>query len=258
MFWLNKSSRPETSQRLQNISEWLATGAGQYLLESEKRIINQELNYIFGYHAVELSVSSEFQLLADSQVSRNFRFSTSPENRQTSQLALDCFQWPVKPASLDLVLLHHLIETSDRPHRLLSEAGNTIIPGGKMIVVGFNPWSLYQLTRLFSSKARRRFQGIHCISSRRMKDWLTLLGFRVEKIHQSAYLFPLNRLMKKKRSDLLEKQCSRWFLPFGSFYIIVATRETPGMTPIKSSWKGMNQPLVHQPIAGSSRVRENH
>ncbi len=258
MFGLNKTSRPNMSKRLLNISDWLTTGAGQYLLESERQFIAQELNYIFGYHGVELSVCPESDLLAESQVSKHFRFSPCLTNSKSSDLILDGYQWPVKPASLDLVLLHHLIETSDRPHRLLSEASNTIIPGGKMIVVGFNPWSLYQLSRVFSVKARRRFHGTHHISSRRMKDWLTLLGFRVEKVHQGAYLFPFNRLLKKKRTEALEERCNRWCLPFGSFYIMVATRETPGMIPIKPSWKTLNQPMIHQPIPGSSRVREDH
>ncbi|WP_172806892.1 hypothetical protein [Endozoicomonas arenosclerae] len=242
--------------RLQALQNWMTSGAGEYVLRAERCHIEHELNFIFGYHAAELSVSPSADLLASSQVSRNFQF--HPLNTEpASSLLLDPYHWPVSPGSLDLVLLHHIVEVSDRPHRLLSEAGNTIIPGGKMLVVGFNPLSLCSLTRMVLPSYRRLFNGVQFISPNRMRDWLTLLGFSVEKVIHGAYLFPSNHPTKGLGSELVEQRCHNWMLPFGSFYIIVATREVAGMTPIKPSWSSVGQPLVGGPITGSSRVGEN-
>ncbi|WP_051786474.1 class I SAM-dependent methyltransferase [Endozoicomonas numazuensis] len=251
-----KSTRPEMPQRLQALQDWMTSGSGEFVLKTERSLIEHELNYIFGYHAVELSVSPTASLLSGSQVSRNFQFHplmTDP----SSSLLLDPYHWPVTPGSLDLVLLHHMVEVSDRPHRLLSEAGNTIIPGGKMVVVGFNPLSLCNVKRMLLPSYRKLFSGVQFISPSRMRDWLTLLGFSVEKVIHGAYLFPGNPSVKGMGAELVEQRCHNWTLPFGSFYIIVATREVAGMTPIKPSWSSVGQPLVGNPITGSSRVGDN-
>ncbi|WP_422137949.1 hypothetical protein [Endozoicomonas sp. ALC020] len=256
MQWFKKTTRPEMPQKLQALQGWMQSGAGEFVLETERCHIEHELKYIFGYHAVELSVSPTAALLSESQVSRNFQF--HPLNSEpTSSLLLDPYHWPIAPGSLDLVLLHHMVEVSDRPHRLLSEAGHTIIPGGKMMVVGFNPLSLCNIKRMILPGYRRLFSGVQFISPSRMKDWLTLLGFSVEKVIHGAYLFPSTHSAMGLKSELIEQRCRSWMLPFGSFYIIVATREVAGMTPIKPVWSSVGQSLVGKPITGSSRVGDN-
>ncbi|WP_252179958.1 methyltransferase domain-containing protein [Endozoicomonas sp. 4G] len=256
MEWFKKSTQSEMPQRLRALQEWMNSGAGEFLLQAERSHIEHELKYIFGYHAVELSVSPTVTLLSGSQVNRNFQFhplSTEP----APSLMMDLNHWPVAPGSLDLVLLHHMLEVSDRPHRLLSEAGHTIIPGGKMMVVGFNPLSLCNIKRVMFPGYRKLFSGVQFISPSRMRDWLTLLGFSVEKVLYGGYLLPSGPSAMGLKSELIEQRCRNWMLPFGSFYIIVATREVPGMTPVKPVWSSLRQPLVGNPITGSSRMGDN-
>lgn len=254
MRWFQKSTAPEVTDRLAQMQHWMTSGSGQSMLQMERQHIEHELNYIFGYHGIEMSVAPEANLLATSQVSRCFKLNPSPVEGTESQMISDLYHWPVSPGSLDLVLLHHIVEASDRPHRLLSEAANSIISGGKMIVVGFNPCSLVSLTGLLNPNYRKLFSGTHFISVSRMRDWLTLLGFKVESVNQGAYLYPLSRRLKGLSAELVEQRCSHWTLPFGGFYIMVATREVPGMTPIKQHWSPMGRSFVTNPVPGSSRV----
>jgi SAM-dependent methyltransferase len=256
MRWLKKSTKPELPERLAALQGWMRSGTGAHILNTERCQIEHELNYIFGYHSVEMSISPDRHLLANSQVSRNFRFHPVTDG-ELSSLMVDPNHWPVSPGSLDLVLLHHMIEISDRPHRLLSEAGHTIIPGGKMIIVGFNPASVISGARFILPSYRKLFSGIQLIGPARMRDWLTLLGFSVEKVFHGSYLLPSNHSSKGLGAELVEQRCNNWMLPFGGFYIMVATREVPGMIPVKPSWSAVGRPIVGNPITGSSRVGDN-
>ena len=262
MRWFKKPPGTGLENRLQTLHHWLDTGAADDLWQSERCHIEHELHFIFGYHACQMTIAPGTDLLDSCQISRRYLLEPARlegEDEDTdlslSRMIVDPYNWPICPGSLDLVLLHHILEFSDRPHRLLSEAGKTIIPGGKLMVVGFNPWSLASLSRWLLPSQRGAFQGSHFISPWRMKDWLTLLGFNVERIHHGAFLYPLNRLFKGLSGELVEQRCNHWMLPLGGYYIMLATRETHGITPIRRGWPEVSRRFVSNPIAGPSAGR---
>lgn len=262
MHCFKRAAKTTFNERLLTLHRWLQGGDGDYLLKIERAQLEQELNYIFGYHACQMTIAPGAGLLNSSQVSHSCILNPSlPLTRSLlkynnsdskSVIVTDPFHWPITPGSLDLVLLHHVVEFSDRPHRLLSEAARTTIPGGKLLVVGFNPKSLVNYWRWVSPRHRKLFQDSHLISSGRMRDWLTLLGFHVEKISYGAFMHPLDRHSKGLTRELVEQRCRQCNLPLGGFYLMVATRETPGMTPVRPSWPEVGRRFVNNPIAGAS------
>ena len=259
MRWFRKPPKTGLEHRLQLLQQWLGTGTGNYLWRSERNHIEHELHFIFGYHACQMTIDPQAGLLDNCQISRRFLLnpvkSAEPDKAGLSSMTVDPYNWPVCPGSLDLVLLHHVLEFSERPHRLLSEAANTIIPGGKLMIVGFNPWSLASLSRWVLPSHRKALRGTHFLSPVRMRDWLTLLGFNVERIHHGAYLFPLDRLFKGVSGELLEQRCKHWLLPLGGYYVMLATREVHGITPVKRSWPDVGRRLVPNPIVRPSAGR---
>ena len=262
MLWFKRAEKTSFNERLLALHRWLQSGEGDFLLKAERRQLEQELHYIFGYHACQMTIAPGAGLLDTSQVSHINLLNPSVALTRVvdeatcsdcdSPVITDPFHWPVSPGSLDLVLLHHVVEFSERPHRLLSEAARTIIPGGKLLVIGFNPKSLVNCWRWVSPKHRQLFQDSHLISSGRMRDWLTLLGFNVEKINYGAYMHPLDRHSRGLTRELVEQRCRQWNLPTGGFYMVVATRETPGMTPIRPAWPEVRRHFASRPIAGTS------
>ena len=259
MLWFKRTSKTSLHERLEAMHHWLHGEDGQSLLNSERRLIEQELNTVFGYHACQMTIAPGSDLLDQCQVSHTTLLSPSlsqsigkPSSDSESLVVTDPFHWPVCPGSLDLVLLHHVVECSDRPHRLLSEAARTIIPGGKLMLVGFNPKSLLSGLRWVSPKYRALFRDSHFIGAGRMRDWLTLLGFYVETTTYGSYLHPLDNHAKGLTKELAEQRCRQWQLPFGSFYLMVATQETPGITPVRSSWANVRKRFVPRPMAGAS------
>ena len=236
-------------ERLEKLQGWLQTDAGMALLDSQKLLLESELNTIFGYHAGQYSVLPETNLLETSPVRRQFTLTQQVLDKSPfTELVADPYFWPVAPGSLDLVLLHHTLDVVHSPHRLLSEAANTVIPNGKLIIIGFNPFSLAGVLRKIIPSHRRVMSEISYISPMRMRDWLKLLNFHIERVHFGGYLYPASSMMKGLRGEILEQRCDHWHLPLGGFYMMVATRDIPGITPIRRPWHSIPRPLVGQTI----------
>ena len=241
------------SERVAGLSDWLQSDAGKTLVNSERTLLEQELTTIFGFHAGQLSISWQEDLLATTRVRRQFILTGDPlQDAPRAQIHADPLYWPVAPGSLDLVLLQHTLEVADSPHRLLSEAANTIIPDGKLILFGFNPYSLGSLARHTVPGYRKELRDVHFLSAARLKDWLALLNFSVEKVIYGGYLYPMNLGI---RGDVVASRLEQGQWPLGSFYMMVATRETPGLTPIHKVWSDVRRRFVGQPHAGPSAGR---
>ncbi|WP_263079293.1 class I SAM-dependent methyltransferase [Endozoicomonas sp. Mp262] len=242
--------------RMIRLGRWLESPAGRPLIKAERRCIDFQLRTVFGYYACQTSPALHYNWLENSQTGHHFAVTPFKlECSGLSQMVCDPYFWPVEPGSLDLVLLHHTLDIAESPHRLLSEAASTIISNGKLLVVGFNPLSLSFIARWLIPERVRAFQGTRFISVRRLRDWLTLLGFRTEQVHYGAYTAPLDRLFKGISAEFIEQRCDHWRLPIGSFYSILATREDHGITPIQKAWPRVKNRLVGRPIARPSAGR---
>lgn len=252
-----KTARSSLTERLSKLGVWLQTDAGQGLLHNQELLLEHELNTIFGYHACQFSVFPGADLLASSAVRRQYMLTPVPlKHCPQSQLIANPYHWPMAPESLDLVFLHHTLDIADSPHRLLSEAANTVIPNGKIIIAGFNPFSIGNLSRWLIPSQRRLLRDARFIAPMRLRDWLKLLNFHVDRVHYGSYLYPMSPMMKGLRGEIVEQRCDHWHLPLGGFYMMVATRDTPGIIPLRKSWHTVPQPLVGQTIARPSGFQQ--
>lgn len=225
--------QPSNEQLLPLLEDWFNTEPGQSILTVERSLVDQALKNCFGYHLLQLSVSRELQLFDDCRVQSRHR--CHPLGDSDARCEFD--QLPLATDSLDAVILHHAHEFVSNPHGVLREMQRVIIPHGQLIVVGFNPWSLLGL---FSAVARRSRQSMwhnHLLSSRRMIDWLSLLGFRLNTIQYGFHRPPIKNhdlFARVLPSSLSSKAQS---LPFGCCYVISAVKEQAMITPTKTRWQ---------------------
>src|SRR3546814_364119 len=103
-------------------------------------------------------------------------------------LVADPENLPSDAQSVDLLVLPHILECSANPHRILREAERVLVPEGRIVISGFNPWSLWG--------ARERIPGLdpllpvpaHLqVSLARLKDWFKLLSFEVDRGRFGCY-----------------------------------------------------------------------
>jgi SAM-dependent methyltransferase len=102
---------------------------------------------IFGYNAVQLG-APEFDFLRANRMP--FRF-TGRQRRV--QVETDYTALPFAAASLDLVVLPHVLEFASNPHQVLREVERVLVPEGQVVIAGFNPLSLFGLRRRLAGEA---------------------------------------------------------------------------------------------------------
>ena len=113
---------------------------------------------------------------------------------------------PIASDSVDLVILMHHLSNTSEPHAVLREAFRILIPEGKLIIIDFNPMSLWGLRHFFQSWLERvPFKG-HYFTARRIDDWMRLLGFDQYRHYRIGYLPPLQKASITRHLTLAGKR----------------------------------------------------
>ncbi len=144
---------------------------------------------------------------------------------------------PVASDSIDTVLLPHTLDFSRNPHQLLREVERVLIPEGHVIIVGFNPWSLWGIWRLLRMRGKQVPWCGHFISAWRVHDWLSLLGFEIKAEQGVMFRPPLRHERMMQRLGFLERIGGRFWSPMSGAYVILAVKRVSRLTPIKPAWK---------------------
>ena len=241
-------SPTQISIALQN---WYATGVGDVVIEALKQRLDYWLPQLFGYYALQIGeISSRIDLLAGSRIKHQIHMDQSIDGADLrgSPEAL-----PFSEDSLDLVLLVHRLEFSDAPHRILREVDRTLIPEGHVVIVGFNPISLYGVSKaLFQWQNRMPWCG-RFYSIPRVRDWLSLLGFLTVDSYYLAFRPPVQRLGVQKRLAFFAR-IVEFVLPyFGGVYIVVAQKKLATLTPIRPRWRPRRRLLAGNLTEPSTR-----
>lgn len=244
------------------LEQWWEGPVGQALLAEEQPLIDESLRDIYGFHLMQLAVSRKIDLTAASTI--NHRFALSPAlgprreeaaNLYTGQADLE--RIPLGSETIDLAVLHHVLEFSQHPHQMLRETARVLIPRGYVVIVGFNPISWFGVFRqcglLFTRSAQWRH---HSLRLGRVIDWLRLLDFEPVRVSHGFYRWPIGHPKVMQGTRWIERMARATRLPMGGFYFILARKDVVCMTPIKPGWKKFN------PIEGlvgaqpSSRVAD--
>lgn len=229
---------------------WLDSAPGRMLLDTERLVMQAELQRCFGQHLVQYGLAADL-LSPDQSVLRNhwqLDLVGGPATIPTEET-----QWPFAPQSLDVVVLHHGLDFCLSPRSLLREASQAVRAGGHMLIFGFNPWSAWGFNHF---AGRGWFSEAGFVSPARLVDWLELLGFAVEKRIDGCYRPPLASQPWLDRLQRFEALGVRHQLPGGGFYFLMARRQMLGVTPRRQ--RGLAFPALNLPplVAGSRRAHK--
>jgi SAM-dependent methyltransferase len=233
------------------LTEWLQTPAGRYVLAWEQGHLDTAVADLFGFHALQLGLPELDALHANRMPHRWVGVDTiAPEAAPGSTGALavpraavalhcDFDALPFDSNSLDLVVLPHALELARDPHLALREVERVLVPEGRVVIVGFNPASLWGARQAFGrlrrglglGKKRELFLpgGGEFMRYRRLRDWLRLLSFEVEAGRFGCYLPPLRSQSWLARFEWAEHIGERWWPVFGAVYFVVAVKRVRGM-----------------------------
>ena len=222
-----------------SLHHWFDTPLGQFLLEREQRWLDANLSDIFGYHALQLGLP-ERDLMRESRIPTKlivdpaFDPAVGPSVASSTSIISAFEALPIAAESIDLCVLPHTLEFCAQPHEILREINRVMIPEGRIMIIGFNPWSLFGARRLFNTDAvpwNGRF-----VSLVQMKDWLSLLGFEVSAGNLTCYMPPLQSQAWIDRLRGVERVAQHWLGVTGAVYMLQAVKRVEGMRLIKPKW----------------------
>jgi SAM-dependent methyltransferase len=89
------------------------------------------------------------------------------------------YSLPLQSSSIDMIILPHLLEFDANRFQTMREVERVLKPEGLLVVLNFNPWSLWvRYQYVWDKKMADNWRG-HFISRSRILDWLKLLNFEV-------------------------------------------------------------------------------
>ncbi len=219
------------------LADFLTQPAGKYVLAWEQRQLDALVADIFGYHAMQLGLP-EVNALRENRMPLRFcasdrEIAPGELNGGHTEVAIVTHfeELPFASQSIDLVVMPHVLEFADEPHQVLREVDRVLVPEGQVVVTGFNPASLWgarqSLCRLGAAPFLPRAGQF--IGLPRIKDWLKLLSFEVNRGRFGCYV-PWVRTDKwLHRWAFLEKVGDRWWPVLGSVYMLTAIKRVRGM-----------------------------
>lgn len=146
---------------------------------------------------------------------------------------------PFAADSFDLVLLPYVLERSDDPGRVLSECYRVLQPEGYLLVLAFNPHSLFSLMRrwqLWRHNARWPWRQPF-LPAGQVRRLLSEQDFEVRAGRFFQYRLPLLPLRWQSHRQWLEFMGDRWWPTGANAYMLLAQRREPGWIPPALLWR---------------------
>ena len=220
------------------------------MLEWEQERYDELVADVFGYHALQLGLPQLAGLRANRMPHRWLALpdSAAPGLLRPEGLALyaHAVALPFAQASLDLVLLPHTLEYSPDPHAALREVARVLVPEGRVVISGINPWSLWGLRQRrgqwlerLGARGSLYWPGVQeLFSPWRLRDWLRLLSCEVESVSFGGYRPALRSSGWLQRWSWMDRIGPHGWPVLGAGYVMVAVKRVAGMRLLEPAWRG--------------------
>lgn len=241
----------------QDLRGWYNRPVGQLLLAQEREQLDNVLPTLFGYHIVQVGCLLGNDLLSGSRVLNKVLIDPD-KGGETLTPAVYGYPdaLPIASDSVDVVVLPHTLEFERDPHQILREVDRVLIPEGHVVVLGFNPWSLWGLWRLLFGRSGKAPWCGDFLSLTRTRDWMALLGFDV--VLERHYFFrpPMQASSVMNKLSFMERLGAKLWPRLSGAYMLVAKKRVTTLTPIKPRWRASRNLLgdIPSPTARSGRT----
>lgn len=254
--------KTKKSPPIVELQQWFNSDAGHYIQTWEQARIENLVANVFGYRAVQYGLPAvpylqnnriPLQIYAGPQ-----RLTQAHQANWQTSVVCEAEQLPFDRDSIDLLILPHALSSVTDQHMVLREAQRVLVPEGRLILTGFNPWSLWGLrNRLPACGHAYPASENGALSPARLKDWLRLLSFEIDRGHFGCYAPPVQTAQWFERFDFLEKAGDRWWPVFGAVYIVSAVKRVTGMRLITPAWKRKTQRRKARAAVTAKEVQTN-
>lgn len=268
---------PIWSESQGSLREWYASALGQSIIEQLSLQLDHILPGIFGYQGLQVGCLQPGQsLLAKAGIHRAVLLDAPLGNTEPAgpdgviarlqdpgldpvdiekapDFTADALNLPISNDVMKLVVLPHTLDFCHLPHQALREADRVLTNDGQIIIIGFNPWSMFGLGHATMQWRKQVPWGGQFYSRRRVTDWLSVLNYRV--LDSSAFFLrpPIQSIRVLDKLTRLEKS-QRWIGGVGGLYIVHAKKQTVPLTMSRRHWLRQRSGIA---VGSFARVQEN-
>jgi SAM-dependent methyltransferase len=248
------------------MGSWLTTPAGAYARAWLQEQLDRAVVDAFGYHALQLGLPEVDGLRSNRMPHRWLVHDLTPGSllAQPAVPALHCefHALPFPSASIDLVVMPHTLEMTADPHATLAEVARVLVPEGRVVIVGFNPMSLWGLRQWagFSGRLGRvpadaegheHEHVAEYLGYRRVRDWLRLLSFEIEGGRFGLWRPPMGTASGLERLAWMDRVGSHWWPVLGGMYAIEAVKRVRGMRLVGMKRKPARRVVAHAAVVAA-------
>ena len=214
--------------------QWLDTPQGRALTQNEAGFLKKIITLSYTQTILQLGCLGWEDQFIDCLSYRGF---IVLDDRQWS--CQDCIkvnspvsQLPIASDSIDMIILPHLLEFESNRYQVLREVERVLKPEAELIILGFNPWSVFSLSQRWRHKSRQTLGRTHFISRLQMINWLHLLNFEAEVVagfHLRAGATSYSQCVQNKTSLVV------------TAYAIHAIKRQFNIIPLQPHWTTSRQ-----------------
>jgi SAM-dependent methyltransferase len=236
------------------LDQWQQSPRAQRLIAQEVREVSRVLPDLFGRHLLQIGSWCESgELLAASEMLHRAVLGTVPGS--DAQALIEAERLPLPNKSVDAVLLAHALEFARSPQSVLREVNRVLTERGRLLILGFNPWSVWGLRQRLGLRYRAFPTGARFVRAGRLHDWLELLDFQVTEIRR----FAVGSTFPPVHSDGESFSPATLIAPMAGAYLLVAKKRVIPMTLMGRPARSIVRPLIGTaalPGAHSTQTRD--
>ena len=219
------------------------------------RVVEEALDGVFGEQCLQLGLWGD---------NRTFmRFARTQRCLSIAEIAAvagprpigQLHRLPVESDSIDVVLMPHTLDYSDRPHAILREVDRVLRRDGRLVVLGFKPGGLWGLRRLIPGAGHAAGRGPPDLGSASQR---LAAAARHAYPGLTALFLPLAAAGQQgSRVDLWERRGQAWWPELAACYMLTAQKRVSTLTPVRPPWRRKPKVVggLAEPSTRVSRIR---
>ena len=223
----------------------MAKAWGPYLLAWEQQRCDEAVADIFGYHSLQLGLPALQALRCNRMphqwraVSSGWGGGESAHCPDTDGIGLCCDPQalPFADNSLDLLVLPHTLEACADPRAALREAVRVLVPEGRLLLFGLNPFSLWGIQHGLERAPSESMNAWRGLPYLRVRDWLQVLAMEVQAADFGCHAPAVQSQAWLDGWRWLDPLGQRLWPVLGGAYCMLAVKKVHGMRLMEPRWR---------------------
>lgn len=232
---------PATTPPWQALEAWYRTPLGEQCRCAIGEVLQASLGKCFGYHLLQLGLSSVRHWLDESPIEHRIFFC---DEAGGASVRGDFTLLPFAENSLDAIILPHTLSFVSDPDRVLQEVARVLRAEGRAFIIDFNAYSLWGLARCWRQFTheipwRYSFRPYYTIRRRVHAADLSIIE------SQTFFYRPPSKQPSRLQQLLFLETLGRLIYPYpGGLYLLTVSKRIIPVTPVKPLWQQEATPLT--------------